>query len=184
MTSQTISNSITVGFFAVSWSSALAVWDVKHRRLPNALTLGGAAAALVWRLGYGGPGLFVDGFLAGVIAGAFMLVPFAVKGAGGGDVKMLFAGGAIVGLHSILLFLWFSSLAGLLVGIVMIVCGRLDASRTKHYGRCVIDWRYDRERGRAALPPKESERTRIPFGLAIAIGLLVTLALDHGMKAL
>jgi len=83
-----------------AWGVALSWFDCKERRLPNWLTLGGAAVFLVLRLGWswqeGTPGRFFDGLLAAAICGAFMLVPFLARGAGGGDVKMLFAAGGIV----------------------------------------------------------------------------------------
>ena len=104
-----------------------------------------------------------------------MLLPFLMRGAGGGDVKMLFAAGAIVGMRLVLALLWYASLAGLVLGIGMTVCGRLDNSRMKHFFRCVVDWRYDRKAGAVDLPPRESESVRIPFSLAITVGLVVAL---------
>ena len=73
---------------ALLFGVALSWLDCKTRRLPNWMTLGGAAVTLVWRFGYGGLPLFLDGFAAAGTAGAFMLLPFLMRGAGGGDVKM------------------------------------------------------------------------------------------------
>lgn len=128
--------------------------------------------ALVFRFGYGGMSLFLDGFAAAAAGGAFLLIPFLARGAGGGDVKMMAAAGAIVGWSKLIHLLWFSSLAGLALAIVMVVMGRLDAVRVKHYVRCIGDWRYDRKAGAAALPPLDSARERIPFSIAITVGLL------------
>ncbi len=143
--------------------------------LPNGLTLGGAAVALVFRLGYGGLPLFVDGFAAAAVAGAFLLLPFLMRGAGGGDVKMLFAAGAITGWGGLFTLLWVTSLAGLAFGIAMLLTGHLDGTRLKHYLRSLWDWRYDRAAGAAGLPPKTASRYRVPFSVPITVGLVAAL---------
>ena len=160
---------------AVLWAAAISWKDCRSRRLPNAWTMGGAAAALVFRLGYGGLPFFLDGFAAAALAGAFLLVPFLLRGAGGGDVKMLFAAGAVAGWSRVFALLWATSLAGLVMGLVMLALGQLDGARLAHYLRCACDWRYDRAAGAAALPSKESARYRIPFSVPIAVGLVVAL---------
>lgn len=152
------------------WLLALCWKDWRERRLPNWLTLGGAAVALIWRLGYGGGGLFLDGFATACLAGLFLFIPFLLHGAGGGDVKMMFAAGAIVGWNNLLPLLLFTSFGGVLVILLMLVCKKLDTARVRHYVRCAFDWRYDRRQGKKNLPPADSERVRVPFSLAIAIG--------------
>ncbi len=159
-----------------AWAGVLSWSDCRTRRLSNAWTLGGAAVALVFRLAYGGWPCFVDGFAAGAGAGAFLLVPFLLRGAGGGDVKMLFAAGAMVGWGRLLVLLWATSLAGVVMGLVMLALGQLDGARLKHAVRCAVDWRYDRAAGAAVLPPKDSAQFRIPFSVPISVGLLVALA--------
>jgi Flp pilus assembly protein protease CpaA len=117
----------------------------------------------------------VDGFAAACIAGVFLLIPFLLRGAGGGDVKMLFAAGAVVGWGGLFELLWITSLAGLVMAVVMLLAGELDPSRIKHYLRCLWDWHYDRAAGAAVLPPKDGLRFRVPFSVPIAIGLLAAL---------
>ncbi len=159
----------------VAWAGVLAWSDCRTRRLPNAWTLGGAAVALVFRLAYGGWPCLVDGFAAGAGAGAFLLVPFLLRGAGGGDVKMLFAAGAMVGWGRLFMLLWATSLAGLAMGLAMLAFGQLDGARLKHFVRCAFDWRYDRKAGAAGLAPKDSARFRIPFSVPILAGLIAAL---------
>lgn len=160
---------------AVVWAAVLCWFDLRERRLPNWLTIGGALAALVARLGYGGVPLFLDGFATGAVASIVLLLPFLVHGAGGGDVKMLFAAGTIAGWGGLLPLLWTMSLAGLALGALMIVVGRLDASRLRHYALCVFNWNYDRRAGAAAIAPRESEKARMPFSIPIAAGLIAAL---------
>jgi len=139
--------------------------------LPNWLTLGGAAVALVGRLGFGGWPCLIDGFAAAVVAGFFLLIPFLARGAGGGDVKMLFAAGAIVGWDRVLTMLLMTSLAGVVMGVLMLAAGVLDGSRLRHFMRSAFDWRYDRKAGAATLAPKDSACFRIPFSVPIAAGV-------------
>jgi len=161
---------------ATPWLLSLCVSDVRRRRLPNALTLGGAAAALAVLWGAGGTAALLDGLAAGALCGLFLLLPFFLRAAGGGDVKMLFACGIIAGMRHAMALLLFMSFAGFILAVVMAVAGRVDLARLEHAGRCLLDWRYDRKAGRAALPPRESERGRVPFGVAIAAGLFMALA--------
>ncbi len=159
------------------YGSILSWMDWRTRILPNRLTVGGLAVVLLFRFGYGGMPLFMDGFAAAAVAGAFLLIPFLARGAGGGDVKMMAAAGAIVGWSNVIYLLWYSSLAGLVLAIVMMVMGRLDAARMKHLVRCVCDWRYDRKVAAAALPPRAGDKERIPFSIAITIGMLAAMVL-------
>jgi prepilin peptidase CpaA len=161
--------------FAGIWAVALSVYDLKYRLLPNWLTLGGAAVALLLRLAAGGSAGLVDGFAAGAVAGVFMLLPFLMRGAGGGDVKMLFAAGIMAGWSRLLLLLWFMSIAGLVLAVAMLALKQVEGARLKHYARCAVDWRYDRKAGAAALPPKESAKVRVPFALAIGAGLILAM---------
>jgi len=157
---------------ATVWGVVLSYLDCRTRRLPNWLTVGGAAAALTWRLGFGGTTALLDGFSAAAAAGVFLLIPFLMRGAGGGDVKMLFAAGAVVGWRLVLPMLWITSVVGIVFGVGMLTFGKLDASRLKHSLRCTFDWRYDRKAGREQLPPKDSERARVPFSIPITVGML------------
>ena len=163
-------------FIAVTpWLLVLCAYDIRQRRLPNAWTLGGLAVALVYCLGYGGGRLFCSGLLAGVLSGLFLLIPFFMRAAGGGDVKMLAAAGVVAGLANVVILLFFVSIAGFILSIVLWVGGKVDASRLKHYFRVCFDFRYDRKAGRDSLPPRSSEKCRVPFGVAIAAGTWMTL---------
>jgi leader peptidase (prepilin peptidase)/N-methyltransferase len=159
----------------LAWLAALCWFDLRERRLPNSLTLGGAAVTLAARFGFGGIDSLVYGFAGAAAAGAFLLIPFLTRGAGGGDVKMLFACGAIAGWDGLISMLWVMSLAGIAMGLLLILAGRLDVQRLRHYTQCAFNWNYDRVAGAAALAPKENERVRMPFSLPIAVGLVASL---------
>lgn len=162
---------------AAPWVAVLAWCDWKYRRLPNRLTLGGAAAILAWQFGWGGVPYLLNSLLGGAIAGGLLLLPFLIRAAGAGDVKYLFAGGLLVGFPAVFPMLLLASLFGLALGIAMRIFGALDGARVKHLFRTLFDWRYDRAEGRRDLPDREDEKVRIPFGVAISAGILTTLLL-------
>lgn len=160
------------------WLAVLCVQDLKTRRLPNAWTLGGLAAGLTVQFGWGGTAGLLDGLEAAGICVLFLLLPFLVRAAGAGDLKMLAACGAFIGMRQVLLLLLAVSFAGFFVALGLLVSRKVGIPRMKHAFRCLFDWRYDRKAGRAALPPKEDEGNRVPFGVAIALGTLATLVLE------
>lgn len=162
------------------WLVALCAADLRSRRLPNALTLGGAAVALVLHAVAGGGAGASHALEGGLVCAALLFLPFLLGAAGGGDVKMLFAVGCFFGSRRAVGTLFWISLAGLALALAFLVLGRVDRSRLVHWARCVFDWRYDRKAGRAALPPKTSEKARVPFGLAIAAGAWLELFLPQG----
>ena len=94
-------------------SLGMAGCDLKTRRIPNYLTLGGAMGGLGFQLGYHGlPGL-LDG-LAGLGLGFILLLgPYLLGGMGAGDVKASAALGAWLGLrHAFYLFVYMGTLRG------------------------------------------------------------------------
>lgn len=73
------------------------VFDLRERRIPNLLTFGGAAAALVYATasqGWGGLLNSVEGWAVGL---ALFLPMFLLGGMGAGDVKLLACLGAWIG---------------------------------------------------------------------------------------
>jgi Flp pilus assembly protein protease CpaA len=97
--------------------SAAAVFDLRSRRIPNALILVGLLLALGAQLvAAGAPGLARGAIGAGA-ALALLIGPFALRTLGGGDVKLAMVIGAWTGLWMILQVLLISALlAGLISG--------------------------------------------------------------------
>ena len=160
------------------WLAVLCVKDLKTRRLPNAWTLGGLAAGLVVQFGWGGVAGLLDGVEAAGVCVLFLLIPFLVRAAGAGDLKMLAACGAFVGMRQVLLLLLSVSFAGFFVAVGMLVTRKVGAARMKHAFRTLFDWRYDRKAGRESLPPASDERVRVPYGVAISLGTVFTLVIE------
>ena len=80
----------------LAWFTALTVYDVRQRRLPNALTLPGAAVVLAVAVatGRGVPALVGAAALALFYRGVHLMTP---TGMGAGDVKLAIGVGALTG---------------------------------------------------------------------------------------
>lgn len=150
-------------------------YEYYERRLPNVLTLGGAAAFLLLHYATGGRHGLVNSLIGGVIGFLFLLIPFLKNGAGAGDVKMLTAVGILFGFPSILHALTLCSIFGLLMGVWMFLIKRVGFARIRHWLNCCFRPHYDREEGRKSLPPKNTESLRLPFGIAISLGTWLTI---------
>jgi prepilin peptidase CpaA len=87
--------------------------DVKHRTIPNWLTVSGALGGMLYHLLRQGPLVGLAFSSEGLLLGISLLCPpFVLGKSGGGDVKLLGAMGAWLGPGSILACFLYSALAG------------------------------------------------------------------------
>jgi leader peptidase (prepilin peptidase) / N-methyltransferase len=84
------------GAGALAWLVVLSVYDIRSRRLPNALTLPGGAAVMIVAVvaGRGVPALLGGAALFAVYLVVHLLAPSAM---GAGDVKLAIGIGAMTG---------------------------------------------------------------------------------------
>lgn len=117
----------------------LAVVDLRHRVLPNSITLGGILVGFAFSLALP-PGWLAS--LVGILAGGGSLLLIAEgyrlvrreEGLGMGDVKMLAMIGAFLGWKLMLLTLALSSLLGATVGLVVIAAKKGDMKYALPFG--------------------------------------------------
>jgi Flp pilus assembly protein protease CpaA len=88
-----------------------AVWDVASRRIPNALVLTGLLLGLTLEAQSGGLAGLGFSFFGGLTALAVLIVPFALRRLGGGDVKLAMMCGVFLG--------WRGALHVVLIGAVV-----------------------------------------------------------------
>ncbi len=94
--------------------AAASVWDCRQRRIPNALNLAGALAAMLLSF----PGLadtpqLRAAFLGLALATLVMLALYLSGGVGGGDVKLAVGFGGLAGYPQVVLYLFYGSLSAL-----------------------------------------------------------------------
>src|SRR5215204_6262922 len=98
-------------------AAAACITDITSRRIPNMLTFGAAAGAVIVRGTLFGSAGVIDA-AAGWLTGFLILFPlFFVRGLGAGDVKLVAALGAWVGPIEAVWMAMYASLCGGIVGI-------------------------------------------------------------------
>ncbi len=112
------------GVLVLAWLAALSWYDVRERRLPNALTLPGAATILTAAAlaGHGLPALAGAAALTGVYLLVHLLAP---AGMGAGDVKLAAGLGGLAGCFGAGAWL----LAALAAPLLTALCGAVAPAR-------------------------------------------------------
>lgn len=84
-------------------------YDYRYRRIPNQLTVGLALFGLIINLLQGNILASIYGLLLG---GLLLIIPFALRGIGAGDVKLLAAVGAVLGPQLVLVVFLYGAIVG------------------------------------------------------------------------
>ena len=108
--------------------------DLSSRRIPNYLTFGSAALALVYALattGWSGVGIGLGGWALGV---ALFIPFFLLRGMGAGDVKLAALIGATFGLERFLAPLMVGVILGGAVALVLVIARGRGARSKFAYG--------------------------------------------------
>jgi prepilin peptidase CpaA len=151
------------------------VTDLRSRRIPNVLTFGAAAAALVYAGvtdGWAGLGAASLGWFIGAVA---FIVPFALGGLGGGDVKLLAAIGAWLGPAGAFWVALYAGVAGGVMALgVALATGYLRRALS-NVSLLLMHWRIWGLRPLSEVSLEGSEGPRLAYALPIFAGLVTTL---------
>jgi prepilin peptidase CpaA len=150
-------------------------FDLRTRRIPNWLTFGSAAAALV-AAGATGGWQGAGASAAGWLTGAVLFFPFfALGGMGAGDVKLLAGLGAWFGPFDSVWLAIFAAMAGGVIGLgVALVTGYLRTAFANLW-LMLMHWRV---RGLGPVPGltlKDARAPRLAYAIPIMIGAVCTL---------
>ncbi len=169
----------------ISWGSsqahlllplAIALWiawgDLRTYRIPNYLTFSTALAGLVFQIAFYGLSGLGNGLL-GLVLGFFLLFPvYLLGGMGAGDVKALAALGTWLGPGlTLMLFLYMAMAGGVLALGVLIYKGILWA-KLRQYWSYLVSFILFRPTGMSPGPGPKAEIPGIPYGVAIALGMV------------
>ena len=155
-----------------------AAWDVQTRRIPNWLSLSSLGIALLLQLCLGGWQALSMGLLGALVAGGVFVVFFLAGGMGGGDVKLIAAIAAGIGLRDVGTLLVFTSLAGGLMAVVL----ALRHGKVRQTARNMRDLAL--HHGHSGFTPhpewhvQNPRALRLPYAVAIAAGTFLTLSLQ------
>lgn len=152
------------------------VFDVRQRRLPNWLTVGALASALLLRAITGEPVL--PGLASAALAFAFGFPFFMMGGLGGGDVKLMAALGAFLDLQSLPVALGVMALTGAVMALWAAMRSKQLVSTLTNVHLIVLGlgrasfggWKA----GEVTIPVARARVGAItnPYGVAIAAGAL------------
>jgi len=160
---------------SVGIASAACVTDLRTRRVPNVLTLGAAVAAMAFHAaGHGGSGLLFALFGWGL--GLLVFLPlFALRGIGGGDVKLLAALGAWLGPSMVL---WVAAFAAIAGGVFALIVSAKHGYTRKAFSNVwglLSYWRVMGVQTHPGLTLDAATAPRLPYALPMAAGLGMTL---------
>jgi len=149
-----------------------AVSDIRARRIPNWLTYGGLVAGLALRTileGWRGLGQGAAGILAG--GGIFFLF-YLVRGMGAGDVKLMAAVGAWIGVRQAVVVMIATAVAGGILGVVYMVFYRRVGSTVQNIAELIRFHLTSGIRPHPEVNLGDPGSIQVPYGLAIAMGTL------------
>jgi prepilin peptidase CpaA len=151
------------------------ILDLRTRRVPNLLTLGGSAAGLVaaaFLYGTTGAGLHLLGWTIGLVV---FLPVFVLGGLGAGDVKLMACLGAWLGPVGVLWTALYASIAGGVMAFVVCIATGYARQAFKNVWNLLVEWFYTGVHPVPAVTLQESRGPRLAYALPIAAGALVTI---------
>ena len=168
---------ITTGIALVT-ALAACVTDLRMRRVPNALTFSSAAlgiAAHAWHAGVTG---LLWG-LAGCGLGLLLFLPlFALRGLGGGDVKLLAAFGASVGPRLVVWTALYGAIAGGVCAVVVTLGAGLFLRTVSNVRFILTQWHVAGVSPVDGFTLDNSSSPRLPYAVPLACGLVGALWLQ------
>lgn len=167
---------MTVGHVAVLGIAGVAcVVDVREQRIPNWLTLGAAAAGLLYQALTAGPsGLLAAG--AGWLTGALIFfLPFALGGLGAGDVKLVAALGAWLGWSDTVWLALYTGAAGAVLALIVAFATGYLRQALRNIWVLLMHWRIVGLRPLPEMTIHDAKGPKLAYGVAILAGAMVTI---------
>ena len=161
------------------WVAALAIGviacitDLRARRIPKVLTFGAAAVGFsyqFWSQGTSGALHSAGGWLLGV---AVFLPLFLLRGMGGGDVKLVGALGAWLGVRDVFWVALYAALAGGVMAVVVALWHRRLQRSASSVLMLLWYWRTQGLRPLPALTLEAVQGPRLAYALPILAGVVL-----------
>lgn len=168
-----------------------ALFDVRYQRIPNALTFGGAVVGLAANFAFRQPTGGLLSFEGWIVGAVLLAVPFAMRGVGGGDVKLLAAAGAWGGPDFVFATALFGAVIGAVVALILLIANRRLGDTLRpfiRWGRLELAlllsavtphpprWALGSE-SISVTSPVAAEKLRFAYGPALAIGGIAALVI-------
>ena len=160
---------------ALAVSALACVTDLRTRRIPNPITLGGAVLAAAYALMFDGVGgLAFSAF--GWVVGLVVFLPFFLLGGlGAGDVKLVACLGAWLGPTTALWTGLYAALAGGIMAILLGLATGYLGSAVRNVFELLVHFRQFGVRPHPTLTLERGKGPRLPYALPIAAGAIAAM---------
>jgi len=163
-----------------------AVYDMLYRRIPNWLTISGALAGVALNIFIyqGWPGLWLSLLGMGVGFGAYFAL-YSLRAMGAGDVKLMAAIGALVGVRDWFGIFVITAIVGGIAGLAMVSMRGRVKKTLWNVGFILSEMKHGRPAyvGREELDVRNPKSIGLPHGAMIALATIVFLCLSARFKA-
>jgi prepilin peptidase CpaA len=161
--------------FCLIIASLACVTDLNTRRIPNGLTFGAALLGFVYQFLSGGLDGLGAAALGWFVGAAIFIVPFALGGLGGGDVKLLAALGAWLGPgDAVWLALYTAVAGGAMALVVSSITGYLSTAIQNVY-LLLCHWRVAGIETVPSITLEHSKGPKLAYALPILTGMVATI---------
>jgi len=160
---------------AFAWAAAGAVFDIRSKRIPNALSYSGILAGILLRtilLGWDGLGGALAG---GLIAGGIFFCLYLLRAMGGGDVKLITVVGCITGPLLALQIIIACALAGGIMAVAVMFYKKIAVRTIRNVAELLHFRLVHGPLIHPTLNIDNPASIRLPYGVAIAAGALYAL---------
>jgi prepilin peptidase CpaA len=155
---------------AVPIAIAGAASDVRTKRIPNRLTYSALIAAFLFRFAFAGWAGLERGVAGMMIAGGIFFFLFLLGGMGGGDVKLMASVAAWAGSGQVKSVLIAAAIAGGALALAYVLVGRRVRQTLFNTFELIGHHLTSGLQQHPTLNVREGRATRVPYGLAIAMG--------------
>lgn len=150
------------------------ITDIKSRKILNLVTLPTIILACVYHMFSSG----IEGFLfsgKGFLVGfALLIIPYLLGGMGAGDVKLMAAIGALMGTSFVFYSFIYTALIGGVIALLFIIKANGFKNFIKSFFFNVVFFKSSV--GSLIITKNEKGSITFPYGVAIALGTVCTLA--------
>ena len=159
--------------FAVALALAASAFDLRSRRIPNALTLGGALAGLIASAIVAGTGGIWSSAAGWAVAMVMWLPLYALGGMGAGDVKLMAALGVWLGPLAIFHTTLYAAVAGAVMAAGIVVAHGCVGQTFMNVHLLLTHWRVVGFAPHAQLTLETASNRRLAYAVPILVGTVV-----------
>ena len=151
------------------------VFDLHSRRIPNALTVGAALAAMIVSAFTGGVSGMGSSAAGWAIAAALWLPIYALGGMGAGDVKLMAAIGAWLGPANIIYAVLYAAIAGGVFAIALAIVQGCVRQTYTNVQLLLVHWRVAGFTPHEQLNLATATSPRLAYAVPILVGTLAAI---------